>query len=108
MRPSFPKEHFLNLWRAIFPRSYTQPIEDENDGESFDVPSAQAAIMEHASEAFEISQQAYFLKPHSIQTKPESSKEANIPFYERHGFRVDAGFSPPGGPRLWAMTRLPA
>ena len=38
----------------------------------------------------------------------ESSKETNIPFYERHGFRVDADFSPPGGPKLWAMTRLPA
>jgi GNAT superfamily N-acetyltransferase len=38
----------------------------------------------------------------------ESSKEANIPFYERHGFRVDADFSPPGGPKLWTMTRLPA
>ena len=38
----------------------------------------------------------------------ESSKESNIPFYERHGFRVDADFSPPGGPKLWAMTRLPA
>ena len=76
MRPSFSKEHFLTLWRAIFPRSYTQPIEDENGGESFDIPSSQAAIFAAASEAFEISQQAYFLKPHSIQTKPESSGEA--------------------------------
>ncbi|MBW2268346.1 MAG: GNAT family N-acetyltransferase [Deltaproteobacteria bacterium] len=38
----------------------------------------------------------------------ESSKESNLPFYERHGFRVDAAFSPPGGPQLWAMTRQPA
>jgi ribosomal protein S18 acetylase RimI-like enzyme len=38
----------------------------------------------------------------------ESSKEANIAFYERHGFRVDAEFHPPGGPKLWAMTRQPA
>ncbi len=37
----------------------------------------------------------------------ESSKESNIPFYERHGFRVDGEISPPDCPTLWAMTRRP-
>jgi ribosomal protein S18 acetylase RimI-like enzyme len=38
----------------------------------------------------------------------ESTKERNVPFYERHGFRVVEEFSvPEGGPRMWAMWREP-
>jgi GNAT superfamily N-acetyltransferase len=38
----------------------------------------------------------------------ESSKEANVPFYERHGFGVTGQLTVPGGgPTLWLMWRDP-
>ena len=37
----------------------------------------------------------------------ESSKERNVPFYERHGFRVSEEMRFPGGPPLWLMWRDP-
>ncbi len=37
----------------------------------------------------------------------ESSKERNIDFYARHGFRVTAELRMPRGPRMWAMWREP-
>jgi ribosomal protein S18 acetylase RimI-like enzyme len=35
----------------------------------------------------------------------ESSKERNIDFYARHGFRVTAELRLPRGPKMWAMWR---
>lgn len=37
----------------------------------------------------------------------ESSKERNIAFYARHGFRVTREIQLPRGPKMWAMWRDP-
>jgi GNAT superfamily N-acetyltransferase len=37
----------------------------------------------------------------------ESSKEANVPWYERHGFELTEVLEHPGGPSLWLMWRDP-
>ena len=37
----------------------------------------------------------------------ESSKESNIAFYERHGFKLTGEVHPPGAPTLWSMCREP-
>ncbi|HVX18411.1 MAG TPA: GNAT family N-acetyltransferase [Acidimicrobiales bacterium] len=37
----------------------------------------------------------------------ESSKESNVPFYERHGFEVTETHDFPDGPRIWLMWREP-
>jgi ribosomal protein S18 acetylase RimI-like enzyme len=37
----------------------------------------------------------------------ESSKESNVTYYERFGFRVTGEIRVPGGPGVWAMWRNP-
>ncbi len=68
IRP-YTKDEYLELWRQVLPKFYTDPIEAEGDGRGFDIPSLQAAIFERFERAANITQQAYFLRPHSIQTE---------------------------------------
>ncbi|MBH0779475.1 GNAT family N-acetyltransferase [Nocardia bovistercoris] len=37
----------------------------------------------------------------------ETANEANLPFYERHGFTVTSAHAPEGLPRFWTMVRQP-
>ncbi len=66
----FLKGDFLDLWRRALPKHYTEPIENEGDGEGFDVPSSQAAVWEEFERSLNLNQQAYFLRPHSTQSGP--------------------------------------
>jgi len=62
------KSDYLDLWRRVLPPSYTDPIENTDEGQAFDVPSMQASIWERFEQAANTDQQAYFLKRHSCQT----------------------------------------
>lgn len=68
----FTKSQYLELWRQLLPRSYTDPIEQESSGQGLDIPSLQAEIWADLEQKINVDQQAYFLKPHSIQTGPVS------------------------------------
>ncbi len=75
IRPSSQVD-FLALWRSILPGDYTESIENEAQSAGFDVPSLQAAIFAGYEDNLNISQQAYFLRQHSIQTGPTASSGA--------------------------------
>lgn len=72
MREPFTKEQLEELWRRLFPGSFTIPIETEAGGQGFDVYAQQAAQFERAQESIAVTQQAYYLRPHSTQIRPEA------------------------------------
>jgi len=65
----------LDLWRRLFPRSFTVPIEEEQGGQGLDIYAQQAAQFARAANAAAITTQAYYLKPHSTQVRPEAAGE---------------------------------
>lgn len=75
LRPSTQAD-FLALWRTVLPADYTAPIEAEAEGAGFDLASLQAAIFADFEDNLNVSQQAYFLRQHSIQTGATASSGA--------------------------------
>lgn len=67
LRPATQAD-FLALWRSILPAAYTDPIEQEAEGAGLDIPSLQAAVWAEFETNCNVSQQAYFLRQHSIAT----------------------------------------
>ena len=67
------REAFLEIWRSLFPPSYTSPIETEANGQGLDVYSQQAAQFARASEAVVVSTQALFIRHHSSEVRPPAS-----------------------------------
>ena len=64
------KSELLALWRKIFPRGYTEPIENQAGGQGLDAFAQQAAQFENVAEAANVTTQAYYLRFHSTQTAP--------------------------------------
>ena len=71
--PPLTKEEVIELWRRINPPSYTVPIEDEQNGQGFDIPNAQAAIFAEADQQVDETFQSHYLKPSAIQTSDPAS-----------------------------------
>lgn len=66
--PAWTYDDFLGLWRRIFPRSYTRPLETEGDGEGLDPVAVAARIFARAEQAIDYTTQRYYLKAHTLQT----------------------------------------
>ena len=47
------------------------------------------------------------MRPDGIPAYLESSKERNVDYYSRFGFKVTGELDLPRGPRVWAMWRDP-
>ena len=60
--------NFLDLWRRLYPRAYTRPLEEESEGEGLDPVAAFAAIWARVDRAIDYTIQRYYLKPHTLQT----------------------------------------
>jgi hypothetical protein len=104
--PASDQDALLDLWRRLLPITYTEPIESENNGQGFDVPAAQAAILAAASNAVNVTFQAQFLLPYPppVQTAPPASGAA----YAIGEVEITRTASTVGELRLQPGTRLQA
>lgn len=66
-------DDLVELWRQLFPPSYTSPLENEFGGQGFDAFAQQAQQFARAAEAIAVTQQTYYKLPHSTQVRPEAA-----------------------------------
>lgn len=69
----FTADQLLDLWRRVFPRGYTLPIEE---GGGYAVIQAEAQMAQRVADALNATQQSYYLLPSSAQTGPCASGAA--------------------------------
>lgn len=66
----------LDVFRREVSQPYAYGLENENDGFGFDIVHVYASQLARVAEAFALSSQAYYLRPHSTQVRPEAQGEA--------------------------------
>jgi hypothetical protein len=102
----FDKGKFLELWKLLFPESYTEPIEMSGDGEGYDVPSMMAKIWQSVDSSMNVAQQGYFLMPHSVQTEKAAlgARKALGQLQVRRTAPIHAPITIPAGTLIQART----
>ncbi len=71
--PALTYEDLIALFERILPRSYVTPIQNEGDGQGFDIFSQQARQFARAADAASITTQAYYLLPNSREVAPPAA-----------------------------------
>lgn len=71
--PVATTEDLLRVWRDGMSEDYRTGVEFEDDGRGFDAIVGEAAIFARVEEALATTSQAYYLRPHSTQIRPEAS-----------------------------------
>lgn len=74
--PALTQNDLLDLWRSLFPSSYTKPIENAGHGQGFDTFASQAKIFARSADAANTTFGALYIRPHSTQTAPPAAGAA--------------------------------
>jgi hypothetical protein len=98
-------DQFLDLWRRVFPRAYTRPIEE---GGGYALVQSEAQMAQRVSDALNVTQQAYYLLPSSTQTAPCASGAAYATATVEITRQAPAGFDATlvAGTRVQSVIRL--